>query len=192
MPHILLGRRRGLRPSDSRDVFSRAAQHNARSPDPQARGLLSHGRRRGRHSVPYTGRGAAEAVQHNSQTLRTPFANARTVVSPFRRRRKHRSNAQEPWFATHRTTTLSMVRKVQRNSHPKPIWDNLSALMVLNVDSPDRHDRLKSLWSESGIRSITRVMSPALPWALPWAPALPRRAGHRELVRRWAHGHALW
>lgn len=63
---------------------------------------------------------------------------------------------------------------------------------LLNVDSPDRHDRLKSLWSESGIRSITRVMSPALPWALPWAPALPRRAGHRELVRRWAHGHALW
>ena len=58
---------------------------------------------------------------------------SRTVVSPFRRRRKHRSNAQEPWFATHRTTTLSMVRKVQRNSHPKPIWDHLSALMVLSV-----------------------------------------------------------
>lgn len=120
---------------------------------------------------------------------------SRTVVSPFRRRRKHRSNAQEPWFATHRTTTLSMVRKVQRNSHPKPICGIIYPHLwcyLLNVDSPDRHDRLKSLWSESGIRSITRVMSPALPWAIPWAPALPRRAGHRELVRRWAHGHALW
>ena len=124
---------------------------------------------------------------NTTRKLSGPLSNRR-----FRRRRKHRSNAQEPWFATHRTTTLSMVRKVQRNSHPKPIWDNLSALMVLNVDSPDRHDRLKSLWSESGIRSITRVMSPALPRALPWAPALARRAGHRELVRRWAHGHALW
>jgi len=167
----------------------------ARSPDPQARGLLSHGRRRGRHSVPYTGRGAAEAVQHNAQTL--PCS-----PDPFREPSFPLSVVGASTGAMHRSRGLLRTGRrryrwcAKSRGIPTPnpsgiIYPHLWCYL-LNVDSPDRHDRLKSLWSESGIRSITRVMSPALPWALPWAPALPRRAGHRELVRRWAHGHALW
>ena len=120
MPHISLGRRRGwVEPSESRDVFSQAAQHNARFRTPK------HG---GRYLM--DGGVADTACHTQAVVLLKLFNTTRKLSGPLRtqnrraerRRRKHtRSNAQEPWLATHRTTTLSMVRKVQRNSHPKPI-----------------------------------------------------------------------
>ena len=149
---------------------------------------LSHGRRHGRHNLGHTGRFGWFNRQGRRGALAKPPPRAQYRVRDVVLRRG----------AT--TAPKTMVRNgPERNSHSKPMCGiiivyrrTVSTCYTLNVDRPDRHDRLKALWSYSGIRSMTRVMSPALPRALPWASALPWRAGHRELVRRWAHGHALW
>jgi hypothetical protein len=62
--------------------------------------------------------GVADTACHTQAVvLQELFNTTRKLSEPLSNRRrssagKHRSNAQEPWFATHRTTTLSMVRKV--------------------------------------------------------------------------------
>ena len=146
MPHISLGRRRGwVEPSESRDVFSQAAQHNARFRTPK------HG---GRYLMDG---GVADTACHTqavvllklfnttrklSHALRTPFANRRF---PFP------SSAQAQEQCTGAVVCYApdddAIDGAQSPEEFPPQTHNLSALMVLNVDSPDRHDRLKSLWS---------------------------------------------
>ena len=146
MPHISLGRRRGwVEPSESRDVFSQAAQHNARFRTPK------HG---GRYLM--DGGVADTACHTQAVVLLKLFNTTRKLSGPFRTQNRRASSRASSAQAHEEQCTGAVVGYApdddaidgaQSPEEFPPQTHNLSALMVLNVDSPDRHDRLKSLWS---------------------------------------------